>query len=80
MRSLFNTQVRQHMDYCSQLWMPSKYVDIDTLEAIPQAWTLDKANPYIAGDTPVGYDEVHADNINTEEVQAVYDYPNLENP
>ena len=26
-------------DYCSYLWAPTKYVDIDALEAIPRAWS-----------------------------------------
>ena len=39
MRFLYRTYLMPLTDYCSHLYSPTKYNEIETLEAIPRAWT-----------------------------------------
>ena len=39
MHFLYQTYIVPITDYCSQLYSPTKFSEIDTLESIPRAWT-----------------------------------------
>ena len=39
MRFLYRTYLMPLTDYCSHLWSPTKFNEIETLEAIPRSWT-----------------------------------------
>ena len=39
MRFLYRTYLMPLTDYCSHLWSPLRYNEIETLEAIPRSWT-----------------------------------------
>ena len=39
MRFLYKTYIRPLSDFCSQLWIPTRAAEIESLESIPRSWS-----------------------------------------
>ena len=41
MKTLFKSSIAPHVDYCSQLWMPSKTTQTETIDKLQKDFSLE---------------------------------------
>ena len=77
---LYRMYILPLTDYCSHLYSPTKFNEIESLEAIPTTQSLDQTLPPDQGEAYLGLLEIAWYHLNTEKIRTIQNILMFENP